>query len=64
MRRTRKTMIMRCETCARRRGSQCAVLKEMIGKDRDCSFWTDDPEWEEKAEAASREYALRRIGGK
>lgn len=51
---------MRCNTCARRRGNKCAALKEMIGVDKDCSFWTDDPDWESKAERAVNRYKLLR----
>lgn len=51
---------MRCETCTRRRGNQCAVLLEMIGLDKDCSFWTDDPDWEKKSEAAVKAYKLEK----
>lgn len=50
-----------CETCARWRGktSKCAVLKEPVGLESECWAWTDDPDWEEKAERATRDYALR-----
>lgn len=48
----------RCDTCKRRRGVRCAVLLEMIGRKKDCSFWTDDPDWERKADAAVAAYKL------
>lgn len=50
----------RCDSCARKRGDKCATLKEMIGKYRDCPFWTDDPEWEIKAEDAIKAYGRTR----
>ena len=62
----------RCGTCQRvrvsegktggrkggrkRTGFECAVLLRMIGQVKECSFWTDDPEWEEKARQAARYY--------
>jgi hypothetical protein len=48
----------RCNNCKRLRADgQCAVLTELIGKEKDCAFWTNDPNWAEKAEAAINDYA-------
>ena len=47
-----------CDTCQERRFGQsgCAVLKEPIGKDKDCFAWSDDPRWEKKVEKAVKAY--------
>jgi len=51
----------RCGGCQRVRCKgttrYCAVLKEMIGQVRECSFWTADADWEERAEEAISKYA-------
>ena len=48
----------RCSSCAKNtlEDSGCQVLTERIGMNRDCSFWTDDPDWKEEAEKAVKRY--------
>ncbi len=41
---------------------RCAVLKEEIGQEKDCPFWTDDPLWLEKAIADIAAYRARMDG--
>lgn len=49
----------RCATCQKLKASgQCVALKELIGKDKDCSFYTDDPAWDEGIEEAVRRYSV------
>ncbi len=49
-----------CETCQKRRfsGSGCEVLKEAVGGNGSCSFWTDDPNWDHGIEEAVYTYSL------
>lgn len=51
-----------CDTCAKLvHPRECAVLKDVIGAGGDCWAWSDDPDWERKADAATAQYAkLRR----
>ena len=50
----------RCDSCQKLNGNgQCAVLKETIGKTKDCSFYTDDPAWDEGIEEAITAYSGR-----
>ena len=48
---------MICDTCEKRCGNKCAVL---VGKlpvwGPECSAYTDDPDWQEKAEEALKKY--------
>lgn len=50
-----------CEFCKKRQGRRCQVLTEMIGWDRECWAWSDDPQWEAKVKAAVKEYAAGRM---
>lgn len=61
---------MICATCAKRgdpakyrlRSQGCIILKERYANK--CPFWSDDPEWQDKAEQAIRAYAATSpIGG-
>lgn len=50
-----------CDTCAKFVGPrECAVLKDLIGAGGDCWAWSDDPDWERKANAATSAYARAR----
>lgn len=50
-----------CDTCAKQANNgNCRVLKRLVGKTVACWAWSSDPDWEEKAEAMTRDYAERR----
>ena len=54
-----------CDTCTRKlEQGKCATLTVAIGLEKDCPFWSDDPEWREKAEAAIAAYKCRYDIGK
>ncbi len=38
--------------------NKCKVLTDMIGKKQECWAWSDDPEWENKARQATKDYSL------
>lgn len=49
-----------CDLCEKvTSDTECAVLEEMLGKDKDCFAWSDDPEWEKKANDAREIYEVR-----
>jgi hypothetical protein len=56
-RRGKESDNMICDTCEKRCGNKCAVL---VGKlpvwGPECSAYTDDPDWQEKAEEALKKY--------
>ncbi len=54
----------RCDTCRKLekigKTKRCRVLTELVGLDRDCFAWTDNPDWEAEVEEATRRYAERK----
>lgn len=62
----------RCGSCTRTRGCrklldgkmqdcvECTALRVMTGMVKKCSFWTDDPDWEEKLKGTSDYYDYER----
>jgi hypothetical protein len=52
-----------CLTCRKwniTRGG-CDAYEKPVGKDRPCSGWTDDPDWERKLAVEIENYRQRRI---
>lgn len=62
--RTQGQEIRSCATCAKKASEKrCAVLSVMIGRDRPCWCWSDNPQWEVLAETATKAYALLKSAG-
>lgn len=49
-----------CETCQKRdaRG-HCRVLTELVGREKHCWAWSNDPNWEEKVKTAVKNYRTK-----
>lgn len=47
--------VLSCDTCAKWKGKQCAVLIKPIGWTEECWAWTDDLKWEDEIEEATRD---------
>jgi hypothetical protein len=56
---------MICDTCEKRCGNKCAVLVGNLPVwGPECSAYTDDPDWQEKAEEALKKYQEKGGGAK
>lgn len=51
---------MICDTCCKRQGNKCTVLKgDLPVWGPECSAYTDDPRWWDKVQSAGEAYRLK-----
>ena len=46
-----------CDNCEKKTyNAKCAVLHDMVGMNKPCFAWSDDPDWEKKVKQAVKDY--------